>query len=54
MLLQVHDELLFEVAPGELDAVPRARTVAMGGAADLAVPLEVSMGWGRSWADAAH
>jgi len=54
MLLQVHDELLFEVAPGELDAVRDLVTVAMGSAADLAVPLEVSMGWGRSWADAAH
>jgi len=54
MLLQVHDELLFEVAPGELDAVQALVRVAMGGAADLSVPLEVSMGWGRSWADAAH
>ena len=54
MLLQVHDELLFEVAPGELDAVRELVTVAMGSAADLAVPLEVSMGWGHSWADAAH
>ena len=54
MLLQVHDELLFEVAPGELDAVRALVRVAMGGAADLTVPLEVSMGWGRSWADAAH
>ena len=54
MLLQVHDELLFEVAPGELDAVRELVRVAMGGAADLTVPLEVSMGWGRSWADAAH
>ncbi len=54
MLLQVHDELLFEVAPGELAAVQELVRVAMGGAADLTVPLEVSMGWGRSWADAAH
>ncbi len=54
MLLQVHDELLFEVAPGELDAVQDLVRVAMGGAAELTVPLEVSMGWGRSWADAAH
>ena len=38
MLLQVHDELLFEVAPGELDAVREMVTVAMGGAADLSVP----------------
>jgi DNA polymerase I len=54
MLLQVHDELLFEVAPGELEAVQQLVRVAMGGAAELTVPLEVSMGWGRSWADAAH
>ncbi len=54
MLLQVHDELLFEVAPGELDRVKELVQAAMSGAAGLTVPLEVSMGWGRSWADAAH
>jgi DNA polymerase I len=54
MLLQVHDELLFEVAPGELGAVRELVSAAMGGAAQLTVPLEVSMGSGRSWADAAH
>jgi DNA polymerase I len=54
MLLQVHDELLFEVAQGELERVQELVRVAMGGAAELTVPLEVSMGWGRSWADAAH
>jgi len=54
MLLQVHDELLFEVAPGELDQVRELVAAAMGGAAELTVPLEVSMGWGHSWADAAH
>jgi DNA polymerase I len=54
MLLQVHDELLFEVADGELDAVRELVSAAMGGAAELTVPLEVSMGWGRSWAEAAH
>jgi DNA polymerase I len=54
MLLQVHDELLFEVAPGELEQVKELVRAAMGGAAELTVPLEVSMGWGRSWADAAH
>ncbi|HXW45789.1 MAG TPA: DNA polymerase I [Streptosporangiaceae bacterium] len=54
MLLQVHDELLFEVAPGELEAVQALVRQAMGGAAQLAVPLEVSMGWGHSWAEAAH
>jgi DNA polymerase I len=54
MLLQVHDELLFEVAPGELDALRDLVTSAMCGAFALTVPLEVSMGTGRSWADAAH
>jgi DNA polymerase I len=54
MLLQVHDELLFEVAPGELEQLRGLVQAAMGGAADLSVPLEVSMGSGLSWADAAH
>jgi DNA polymerase I len=54
MLLQVHDELLFEVAPGELDQVKELVAAAMAAAADLTVPLEVSMGHGLSWADAAH
>jgi DNA polymerase-1 len=54
MLLQVHDELIFEVAPGELEEVKPLVTSAMRGAADLRVPLEVSTGTGRSWAEAAH
>ncbi len=54
MLLQVHDELVLEVAPGELDQVREIVVTEMGGAADLAVPLEVSVGLGRSWFDAAH
>jgi DNA polymerase-1 len=54
MLLQVHDELLFEVASGELDQLRDIVTGAMRGAFELTVPLEVSMGTGRSWADAAH
>jgi DNA polymerase-1 len=54
MLLQVHDELLFEVAPGELGALRDLVTGAMCGALSMTVPLEVSMGTGRSWADAAH
>ncbi len=54
MLLQVHDELLFEVAPGELDQLRELVTAAMCGAFDLTIPLEVSTGTGRSWADAAH
>jgi DNA polymerase-1 len=54
MLLQVHDELLFEVAPGELDRLRELVHAAMCGAFPLTVPVEVSMGTGRSWADAAH
>jgi DNA polymerase-1 len=54
MLLQVHDELLFEVAPGELEQLRDIVAGAMRGAFELTVPLEVSMGTGRSWADAAH
>jgi DNA polymerase-1 len=54
MLLQVHDELIFEAAPGELDQVRALVRTEMGGAAQLRVPLEVSTGTGRSWAEAAH
>ena len=54
MLLQVHDELIFEAAPGELDALTSLVKTEMGGAAALRVPLEVSTGTGRSWAQAAH
>jgi DNA polymerase I len=54
MLLQVHDELIFETAPGELDALTSLVKTEMGGATDLRVPLEVSTGTGRSWAEAAH
>jgi DNA polymerase I len=54
MLLQVHDELLFEVAPGELAQLRELVHAAMCGAVELSVPLEVSMGTGRSWAEAAH
>ena len=54
MLLQVHDELLFEVAQGELDQLRDLVQDAMCGAFPLTVPLDVSVGVGRSWADAAH
>ena len=54
MLLQVHDELLFEVAPGERDRVEKLVRDKMGGAYPLDVPLEVSVGYGRSWDSAAH
>ena len=54
MLLQVHDELIVEVAPGELDEARDLVCAAMAGAASLRVPLDVSVGTGRSWAEAAH
>ena len=54
MLLQVHDELVFEVAPGELGRLRELVTRTMRGAFDLRVPLEVSLGTGRSWAEAGH
>jgi DNA polymerase-1 len=54
MLLQVHDELVFEVAEGERESLEQVVRREMGGAADLAVPLDVSIGTGRSWHDAAH
>jgi DNA polymerase-1 len=54
MLLQVHDELVFEVAPGELAALSELVSQTMGGAFGLKVPLSVSLGTGRSWAEAAH
>ncbi|MFT4083741.1 MAG: DNA polymerase I [Nocardioides sp.] len=54
MLLQVHDELVLEVAAGERDALERIVRAEMGGAAELRVPLDVSVGTGRSWHEAAH
>ena len=54
MLLQVHDELVFEVAPAELDTLRNLVTRTMCAAFDLRVPLEVSLGTGRSWAEAGH
>jgi DNA polymerase-1 len=54
MLLQVHDELVLEIAPGEHDAVEQLVCAQMAGAADLTVPLDVSVGTGHSWHDAAH
>jgi DNA polymerase I len=54
MLLQVHDELVFEVAPGERDALDDLVRAQMGSAADLLVPLDVSVGTGLSWHEAAH
>jgi DNA polymerase I len=54
MLLQVHDELVFEVGPGEQEALTELVRDKMGHAVELTVPLDVSVGVGRSWHDAAH
>ncbi len=54
MLLQVHDELVFEVAPGERSTLETLVRREMAAAADLAVPLEVSLGIGTSWHEAGH
>ncbi|WP_433125851.1 DNA polymerase I [Micromonospora sp. CA-240977] len=54
MLLQVHDELVFEVAPGEREALEALVRREMGAAYPLSVPLEVSVGEGRDWNSADH
>ena len=54
VLLQVHDELVVEIAPGEREAVENLVTHEMGSAYDLRVPLGVSVGSGQNWHDAAH
>jgi DNA polymerase-1 len=52
MLLQVHDELVFELAKEEADTLPALIQKAMANALPLDVPVEVGMGTGKSWADA--
>jgi DNA polymerase-1 len=54
VLLQIHDELVVEIAPGEWDAAERIVRERMGGAADLSVPLDVQIGTGQNWDAAAH
>lgn len=54
LLLQVHDELVFEVARGEADAVRTLVEDAMEHAAELSVPLDVQVGVGHSWREAGH
>ncbi|MBM7078135.1 DNA polymerase I [Micromonospora humida] len=54
MLLQVHDELVFEVAPDEREALETLVRQEMGAAYPLSVPLEVSVGVGRDWNSADH
>lgn len=54
LLLQIHDELLVEVSPGESAAVEDVVRERMAGAAELLVPLDVSVGRGATWREAAH
>ena len=54
LLLQVHDELVVEVAPGELDAVTAIVRAGMEHAVELSVPMDVNIGIGRTWHEAAH
>lgn len=54
VLLQVHDELVVEIAPGELTTVKKLIEHEMDNAITLKVPLEVSTGYGPNWDAAAH
>ncbi|MBN9185470.1 MAG: DNA polymerase I [Microbacterium sp.] len=54
VLLQIHDELVVEVAEGEWDAAERIVRTRMGDAAELSVPLDVQIGRGANWDEAGH
>ena len=54
VLLQVHDEIIVDLAPGEHEEVARIVRERMESAASLSVPLAVNVGIGQSWQDAAH
>lgn len=54
LLLQVHDEVVLEVAPGERDRVEELVRREMAGAVTLRAPLDVSVGVGADWESAAH
>ncbi|MFI1703648.1 DNA polymerase I [Streptomyces griseoruber] len=54
MLLQVHDEIVLEIAPGERAAVEEIVRREMTGAVHLRAPLDVSVGAGSDWESAAH
>ncbi|WP_350268815.1 DNA polymerase I [Brevibacterium sp. CBA3109] len=54
VLLQVHDEIIVDVHPDEIDSVTAIVTEEMGSAFELDVPLDVNVGTGISWHDAAH
>ncbi len=52
MILQIHDELIFEVPKNELKALSDMVTREMEGAIKLSVPIKVDIGWGKSWYEA--
>jgi DNA polymerase-1 len=54
LLLQVHDELVLEVAPGERTDISKVVKAGMESAVTMSVPLEISMGFGSNWDVAAH
>jgi DNA polymerase-1 len=54
MLLQVHDEIVVEVAPGERKKVEELLRREMADAVELSAPLDVSVGFGKDWESAAH
>lgn len=54
MLLQVHDEIVLEIAPGEREPVEELLRREMSTAVELRAPLDVSVGVGRDWESAAH
>jgi DNA polymerase-1 len=54
MLLQVHDEIVLEIAPGEREAAEELVRREMAGAVQLRAPLDVSVGVGPDWESAAH
>jgi len=54
ILLQVHDELVFEVAKGELEQLKKLAVHEMENVVELSVPLEVHVGVGKSWDAAGH
>jgi DNA polymerase-1 len=52
LVLQVHDEVILEVPPEEVDTAAELTLDTMRQVCELAVPLEVNLSWGDSWADA--
>jgi DNA polymerase-1 len=54
LILQVHDEVVVEAPLDEREMVERTITESLKSAAELSVPLEISLNWGDNWAAAKH